>query len=170
MNLTQLTDLVHSGNFQLPTAKDDSVLIRDNKYFPGVPLYKKEYNGTVTYVAVFGTEIPRLGINALVNISNEWYVIPVVADLTLLKEMRPIYSKCVLLTGFAPNHADALKLETILKSLSTPFGFLGDVSNRPNTPTKRFPVSYTVKLSKSQPFAPDLDASITLLSDIDWDN
>lgn len=170
MTQEQLLSLVNSGNFQLPTAKDDSILIRDNKYLPGIPLYKKEYQGTVTYVAVFGTEIPRLGINALTRVDDAWYVIPVVGDITLLKKLRSTYSKCMLLSGFASSNSDADKLVSIMTSLSTPLDFQGTVEKKLNSPTKRFATSYTVKLSKNAPFSADLDASLSLLSTISWDD
>ena len=169
MNKEQLIHHINEGNFNIPTGRNESQLITDNKHFPGISLYPREFNGSTTYTAVFGNELPRLGINALVNIDDSWYILPVVGDVDLLKELRPVYSKCMLLTGFADNDVDANKLVTILTSLSTPFGFSGTIEKKLNKQTSRFPVSYTVKLNKNTPFKPDLDASIQLVSDITWE-
>ncbi|MCB9211240.1 MAG: UvrD-helicase domain-containing protein [Ignavibacteriales bacterium] len=163
-------DDLPSGDFQFSRSKDDSKLITNNKHFPGIPLYKKNYNGTTTYVAVLGDEIEKIGINALTKIDDDWYEIPVVSDLKLLKVLTPAYTKCMLLTGFASNEKEADTLVAILKNLAVTFGYKGTIEKKLNQPTRRHPKSYTVKLNKNAPYKDDLDASLKMLEEFDWDD
>ncbi len=171
MTQEQLINTVSDGNFNIQVdGKDESKLVT-SKHMPGISLYPKVYNGTTTYIGVFGNELQRWGLSALFRIDDEWYVIPVVGDLATIKQLIPkVYSKALVLTGFAETELEADKLVTITKSLSTPFGFTGDVVKSPNKPTKRFPSSWSVKMAKNKPFKADLDSCLTQLDDFNWDD
>lgn len=153
-----------SENFQLPVDKSTDNLITDNKYFKGLPLYKKVYENTTTYIAALGKDLPRTGINALVNIDNKWYSIPVIADLRILQSMADTYTRCSLLIAFCPDASTADKMQSLLTDLAASLGFNGELVKLQNAPTKRFPMSYTLKINKSKAFLPDFEVSRDIIA------
>lgn len=167
--MTQENIILALQNNLIPTTSDKAdQLITTDKYFPGLPLVKRIYNRTESYVAVVGTA-PRTGFNALYNADGTWYIIPILSDLTSFRQLKGVYAKCNVIVGFAPNASVADEMVAFGKTISAPLQFVGGVSKTLNKPTAKHPSSYNIKISKNLPIQIDYVNLNKQFSEANWD-